>query len=117
MTAVAPTGMWSRACTAQQPVLLLAGPSKLIVIAYNSGMASGNVALKSSWRADVQRLLRHNVLSIFTCANDHTDLKCKCGPVNCFSDLWIKAGARVCQIALQTYLSGVAAFHNQQSIG
>jgi hypothetical protein len=41
---------------------------------YNSGMASGDHALRVSWSTDIQYLLDTNLLAIFTCANDYLDL-------------------------------------------
>ena len=39
-------------------------------------MASGDEALKRSWAKDISMLLEKKILSLFTCANDHNDLKC-----------------------------------------
>ncbi len=51
-------------------------PNKLIVVGFNTGMASGDAALKKSWEKDIAALLEQRVLTLFTCANDHSDLKC-----------------------------------------
>ena len=49
---------------------------RLIVVGFNTGMASGDEALKKSWAKDISMLLEKKILSLFTCANDHNDLKC-----------------------------------------
>ena len=51
---------------------------KLIVAGFNTGMASGDAALKRSWEKDIALLLSERILTLFTCANDHNDLKCVC---------------------------------------
>lgn len=45
-----------------------------IVITYNSGMGSGDAALKASWAPDLQYLLEAGFPCIFTCANDYMDV-------------------------------------------
>ena len=45
-----------------------------IVVAYNSGMGSGDRKLQDSWSADVAFLLDQDVLCLFTCANDYMDV-------------------------------------------
>ncbi len=51
--------------------------NKVIVIGCNTGMASGDEALRRSWKKDIASLLEHRLLTFFTCANDHNDLKCE----------------------------------------
>ncbi|KAG1671787.1 hypothetical protein FOA52_000164 [Chlamydomonas sp. UWO 241] len=77
---------------------------KLVVIAFNSGMASGDAALQQSWKADVRRLLRHRVLSVFTCANDHSDLKCE-------SKLMASLGARYVMPPRKNDFAAVTTLH------
>ena len=50
---------------------------KAIVVGFNTGMASGDDALKLSWQKDIAWLLDRRILSLFTCANDYNDLKCE----------------------------------------
>jgi len=50
---------------------------KMVVLGFNTGMASGDTALKKSWAKDIAKLLDKGTLSLFTCANDHNDLKCE----------------------------------------
>ncbi len=50
---------------------------KVILIGYNTGMASGDAALKRSWSKELKAILGKNLLTVFTCANDHSDLKCE----------------------------------------
>ena len=45
-----------------------------VVIAYNSGMGSGEKKLQESWAADVAFLLDQDILCLFTCANDYMDV-------------------------------------------
>lgn len=45
-----------------------------IVIAYNSGMGSGDQKLQDSWSKDVAFLLDQDILCLFTCANDYMDV-------------------------------------------
>jgi hypothetical protein len=45
-----------------------------IVIAYNSGMGSGDKALQASWSKDAAFLLDEDILCLFTCANDYMDV-------------------------------------------
>jgi hypothetical protein len=46
----------------------------VMIIVYNSGMASGDAKLQTSWRSDVEYILDQNLLTIFTCASDKLDL-------------------------------------------
>ena len=46
------------------------------MVGFNTGMASGDAALKKSWAKDISWLLDRKILTLFTCANDHNDLKC-----------------------------------------
>jgi hypothetical protein len=45
-----------------------------IVIVYNSGLGSGDNALRESWLPDVKYLLDLDIPCIFTCANDYMDV-------------------------------------------
>jgi hypothetical protein len=45
-----------------------------IVVAYNSGMGSGDQKLQASWSTDVAFLLDQDILCLFTCANDYMDV-------------------------------------------
>ncbi len=52
-----------------------AASPKVLVVGFNTGMASGDQRLRASWAADLQRVLAHGWVAVFTCANDHADLK------------------------------------------
>lgn len=97
---------------AQKRSVLQDGSSKLIAIGYNTGMASGDEKLKLSWKADVQELLQQNILTIFTCANDHSDLKCE-------NKLMATAHAEYVLLPRKNLFSAVTTLHppGQQATG
>eukprot|EP00192_Tetraselmis_astigmatica_P012970 CAMPEP_0117654876 /NCGR_PEP_ID=MMETSP0804-20121206/3981_1 /TAXON_ID=1074897 /ORGANISM="Tetraselmis astigmatica, Strain CCMP880" /LENGTH=407 /DNA_ID=CAMNT_0005461193 /DNA_START=21 /DNA_END=1244 /DNA_ORIENTATION=- len=59
------TGKFLDVCEGKQP----------IIVGFNTGFGSGDEALKISWTVDLKRILQLGLLAIFTCANDHSDLK------------------------------------------
>lgn len=44
------------------------------MVGFNTGFGSGDDRLKASWIVDLKRLLDLELLAMFTCANDHSDL-------------------------------------------
>lgn len=69
----------------------------VVLIAYNTGMASGDDALKASWAADLHTILSRGWLAVFTCASDHTDLvreSCLSAPVGPPSRGFVYLGLR-----------------------
>ena len=55
-----------------------------IVVGFNTGMGSGLEALMRSWLPDLLLLLRLGLPSVFTCANDYSDLR---GELTVFKNL------------------------------
>jgi len=48
---------------------------QVLAILYNTGCTTGDAALRASWSSDLRELLGRGWPCVFTCANDHSDLK------------------------------------------
>lgn len=60
------------ALLAQRPQLTAANT---VCVGFNTGMGSGLYPLMQSWLPDLTEMLRREMVCIFTCANDYSDLK------------------------------------------
>jgi|MDTD01.2.fsa_nt_gb hypothetical protein len=80
-------GLASRCFRGTLGSLLTAEPTlaaSSIVVGFNTGMGSGLEALMRSWLPDLLLLLRLSLPSVFTCANDYSDLR---GELTVFKNL------------------------------
>lgn len=48
---------------------------QVLAVLYNTGCTTGDTALRASWEGDLKELLGRGFPCVFTCANDHSDLK------------------------------------------